>query len=380
MIFFPVLLNQAVYANNANTGVILSDDRGNILYSLNPDKELIPASILKILTSLAGLEILGQDYHFTTQYSFDKDSNDLKIKGFGDPLLISEVLMEFARDIILNTGLSKINDIIIDQSYFNAAELIPGRGDSLNPYDAHNGALCANFNTINFKWDSLNRQFVSAEPQTPLLPVFYNQIEKSGLKQDRVILSKQQSDLYFGWLMKYFLARQGIKINGIVRLGSFPPNSPSLFSFKSPFDLQDVVKKLLQYSNNFIANQLLITMGAEMFDEPGTIEKGIVAIQRFSNSRLGIPDIKIYEGSGLSRLNRISPNQMLKILIAFLPYCELLRYTESDFYKTGTLSDVKSRAGYLMGGSQKLYPYVIMLNRSRNGYESVRRDLFRRID
>ncbi len=210
-----------IYAKNLNDGIILADDQGNILYGQNNEKQFIPASILKILTSLAAIHILGEDYRFPTHYFFDTDSKNLHIKGFGDPLFISEVIELLCHDILLKTKTKQIHHIILDQTYFSKQIQIPGKGNSLNPYDAPVGALCANFNTIMFKWSLSQERFISAEPQTPLLPAFYKDIEKAGLKQGRIILTKEQSILYPGLLIKYFLEKNNINVTGSVLQGSF---------------------------------------------------------------------------------------------------------------------------------------------------------------
>ncbi len=154
--------SSCAYATDRNIGVVLSDDHGNILYIQNGETPLIPASILKILTSLAAIHILGEDHQFPTDYFFDTQSKDLYIKGFGDPLFISEVIEQLCHDIILTTKTKQINHIILDQTYFSGQIKVPGKGTSLNPYDAHIGALCANFNTIMLKCSIPAGKFVRA--------------------------------------------------------------------------------------------------------------------------------------------------------------------------------------------------------------------------
>ncbi len=122
-IFFSVFVigltfNPCIYAQNLTTGIVLADDQGNILYSQNRAKQFIPASILKILTSLSAIQILGEDYRFPTEYSFNPGSKDLYIKGFGDPLFISEVIEQLCQKIISTTQTKKIHNIILDHTYF----------------------------------------------------------------------------------------------------------------------------------------------------------------------------------------------------------------------------------------------------------------------
>jgi len=166
--------------------------------------------------------------------------------------------------------------------------------------------------------------------------------------------------------------------------GKFYSNDKNINSFLSPFKLIDIVQKLLKYSNNFMANQLLLTMGARVFGEPATLEKGIRVLELFLKQNLkqtlNWESIKIHEGSGLSRENLISPNQMLTILIQFMPYYSFLKNKNKDYYKTGTLLGVRTRAGYLLDRNNRLYPYVIMVNQKNKGYEAILRNLMRRVD
>jgi len=372
-------LGPRVNADSLNTGVVLADDQGEIIYAENLEKQFVPASILKILTSLAAIGILDESYHFPTKYFFDNSSQDLYIKGFGDPLFISEVIEKLCKEIILKTKAEQIHNIILDHTYFSGQIKIPGRGNSLNPYDASTGALCANFNTINFKWSSQKNRFVSGEPQTPLFPIFYKGIQQSGLNQGRIPLSKKQSLLYPGLLIKYFLEQHHIKITGSILLDNFDARGRKIYSFQSPFKLTDIVQKLLKFSNNFIANQLLLVIGAKRFGEPATVEKSLNTLNLFSEQNLNLQNIKIHEGSGISRLNLITPDQMLQILLKFMPYHSLLKRSENDFYKTGTLSDVRTRAGYILGGNSRLYPYVIMVNQEGKGYDSILSNLIERV-
>jgi len=368
LVFLSVI--PCVGADSLNTGIILADDQGKFLYAQNKEKTFVPASTLKILTSLAAIQILGEAYHFPTHYNYDAKSKNLYIKGYGDPLFTSEIIEGLSQDIILKAKIQEIHHILIDQSYYSNPIDIPGKGDSLNPYDAPVGALCANFNTITFQWDKDKRCFISGEPQTPLLDFFHDDIRKTNLRQGRIILSQQQSDLYPGLLLKHFLEKK-IPVTGSVRVQAFALKNTAPHVFQSPHELKTIIQSLLQYSNNFIANQLLLSMGAKVYGEPATLEKGVQTVQDFSRRHLGLTALTIDEGSGLSRGNRISPHEMLKILTKFMPYHGLLKHEENEFFKTGTLTGVRTRAGYLSGKNERLYPYIILVNEENTGYESI---------
>ncbi len=366
-------------AMDKDTGVILADDQGKILYSRNKDRPFTPASILKILTSLAAVDYFGMDHRFKTLYAYDKISKNLYIKGFGDPLFISEVIQELCGQILAKTKARTINNIILDHSFFHQDIQIPGTGNSLNPYDATSGALCANFNTLSFKWSPIQRGYVSAEPQTPLLPSFLGEVKASGQKQGRILLSPKQRRDYPGLLIKFFLTKKGVPVTGIISQGSFDP-AKGQFTFESPFTLEEIIQKLLKYSNNFMANQLILAMGADKEGAPATLEKGVNVLEVFSRKKLGLTQLTLAEGSGISRKNRISPNQMLKILMEFMPFHGLLEIKGEEYYKTGTLSDVRCRAGFIRGNDKRLYPFVIMINKKNKRYDSIHRDLLRRVN
>jgi D-alanyl-D-alanine carboxypeptidase/D-alanyl-D-alanine-endopeptidase (penicillin-binding protein 4) len=360
--------------------VLLTDPNGIEIYSINKTTPMVPASTLKLLTSLAALKTLGTSYRFHTLFAHDPETHDLFIKGFGDPLFISEQIKRLGNKIIFSFHPDQIHDIIIDPSFFSPDITIPGTGRSNNPYDATTGALCANFNTVWFKWSQRKKRFASAEPQTPFLDLLKPDIKKSGLKQGRILLSEPLRKIYPGLLLAHFLKERQVPITGNVINGPFCSSSIPVMTFESEFTLDQVVKKLLAFSNNFMANQLMLALGAHAFGPPATVEKGVKALRAFAKNTLFLDKIALAEGSGLSRRNRMTPSQMLAILMAFDPYHGLLRHKKNEFYKTGTLSDVRTRAGYLVGEDKKRYPYVIMLNNTHRGVERILRKLKKKID
>ena len=393
-IFLTILSLLLIVSTSLNvcaqtSGILLSDDHGKTIYAKNPDKPLIPASTLKILTSLAAIKMFGQDFHFQTWAWYDRTTRDLYLKGFGDPLFISEEITTFADQIshhifklvskgIISSGV--IRNIIVDQTYFAPQITIPGAGASSNPYDATNGALCANFNTILLKWDSRSKQYISAERQTPFPDILAKQIKPESKKSDRILLSYNLRQKYPGILMHYFIEQSGVKITGSVQTGNFTGSEKDCIVHTSSFSLADIIKKLLEFSNNFIANQLMLTMGARTYGPPATLEKGTAVLNKFAQESLGLMNASIVEGSGLSRRNQLTPAQMKDILIAFMPWYEFLRRDGNEFYKTGTLSDVRSRAGFIRGKDSRLYPFVIMLNQTHTGYDAIRRMLKEKVN
>ena len=364
-----------------NDSILVVDSKGQIILAKNADIKRMPASILKIFTSLMALHYLGGDYRFPTEFYLDGQSN-LKIKGYGDPLLISEVISKISQVLaVLLKNSQPLNDLVLDDSYFQQPLTIPGITSSAQPYDAPNGSLCVNFNTVSFKRTS--QGYVSAEPQTPLLPFVIKKIKASGLKQGRIVFSHSQNEivLYAGKLFQYFFEKQGMRFKGKVKMGRINDNTDRLiFRYDSNSSLAEIVVKLLEHSNNFITNQLLIATGAKIIGPPGNLAKGVTIASDYAKEILNNEDITIVEGSGISRDDRISAVQMNQVLQEFLPYHYLMRRQGREFYKTGTLYGVSTRAGYIKRRNGEFYRYVIMFNTPGKSTDSLILRLLRILD
>jgi len=362
----------------AQDSIMVVDPNGSIIISKNDTKKLIPASTLKIFTALVAIHYLGPEHHYRTEFFIDNNSN-LKIKGFGDPLLTSEIVQEISRLLAALLGQSTtINDLIVDDSYFNQPLTIPGISSSSQPYDAPNGALCVNFNTVFFK--QTESGYISAEPQTPLLPYAEKKISNRELKAGRIVLShvENENTVYAGKLFEYFLKQEGVPFSGNVKLGKVNHSRDKLiFRYTSRFSLAQIISKMLEHSNNFTTNQLFISAGIKAFSPPGNLEKGVEAAVAYASRELEIDDMTIVEGSGISRQNRVSAEQMLRILEAFGPNFLLLRQQGRDFYKTGTLHGISTRAGYIASQNGGRYRYVVMVNTQGKSTRPIMRQLLK---
>ncbi len=353
---------QPPFALTAKEAVWISGPDNNLVYQNNGDTPLVPASIFKILTAAAAFDSLGPDFRFQTEFYLDDQSN-LTVKGFGNPVLVSEELAVIAQ--ILSKKISLFQDLILDGSYFERPVLIPGVAHSLNPYDASCGALNANFNTINFL--TANGKWVSAEPQTPLLPFAHKRIRQTGQKKGRVTFSQngEENTLYAGHLLGYFLNEAGVERTGTIRLGEVSAKSRLVWRHFSSQTLQEIVAGIMTYSNNYTANQILLVMGAAIAGPPATLENGVGALSRYVKNQLGLTTVTIAEGSGISRKNRISARAMDAVLKEFEPHFQLLKQTGRAYYKTGTLRGIQTRAGYLPSKSGGNYRFVVMFNSGR---------------
>lgn len=341
--------------------LLVADSDGRVLLRKNESEKCVPASTLKVLTALAAIHHLGLSYRFRTEFYIDSHNN-LKMKGYGDPLLTSEIWREIAE--ALAGRIHRVNDLVLDDTYYDAIT-IPGRENSLNPYDAPIGALCANFNTVAVKRGRKGR-IKSAEPQTPLLPFVRQRVRSLGLHRGRYTICRDhgEASAYAGGLLLYFLKEEGVRSSGRSRRGAVRPEDELAYVYRSRFDLGEVLSKMLESSNNLIANQVLVTLGAEIYGAPGTLAKGVAALDEFAKKELGLKGVEIAEGSGLSRKNRISAEDMLTVLKHFEPYRRLLKTDGRLYYKTGTLSGIKNRVGYVEENPGEIYYFIIFLNGS----------------
>ncbi len=347
---------------------------GRTIIAHNPDNPMVPASTLKVLTSLAALHYLGAGYRFPTDFLLD-DRGNLGIRGFGDPLMVSEVIADIARQLSGRLP-TEISTIRLDDSYFDGPLSIPGVSASTNPYDAPVGALCANFNTVFFT--HVNGRPQSAEDQTPLLPMIMPAIQASGLRQGRIVLSNHhEAPLYAGHLFRFFLVKEGLKVRAVRMAPHGKADGRLIFRHASPYDLPQVIQRLLEFSNNFTANQLLFAMGAKCYGPPATLDKGVRALKAYAEAVVGIPKGVFVEGSGISRRNRLSAMDMDAVLAQFAPHAHLMSHKGREYYKTGTLKGIRTRVGYIETGAGGHYRFVLFRNHAGKATGPVMQQLHR---
>ena len=357
-----------------NGSALVVDQQGNELFAYNPDKKMVPASILKIATADAVLSELGEDYRIPTQFYLTAD-HYLAVKGYGDPSLVSESLTDIARQlkpILKKLNNTELKGIVMDSSFFRARQKINGQSNSNNPYDASIGALVVNYNTI-YVHKSQQGKLSSAEPQTPLTPTVRKLARKIPYGKQRINLgnNEEQNLLYFAELLYYKLSEQGIAITTPLAImhKPVPEGSIKLYTHYSR-PLSEIIQQLLYYSNNLTANQLLLILGARQYGVPADLPKAQKALCNFLSRTIGLNDFSLNEGSGLSRQNRFTARQFIKILRHFEPYHYLLRaYDEKFLAKTGTLKGIATFAGYMISPQNNNIPFVIMLNQpERSNY------------
>ena len=354
-------------------GSVLIANEQQVLYRYPPNKNplLIPASVLKYATALSALHYFGSEYSFNTEFYIDQN-HSLVIKGKGDPFLVSEEWQRIAKQISLLPDVpKKMQSLFFDTSLFSEKIKIPGISFSNNPFDAHNGALVVNFNTVFVKVDSKGH-VNSAEKQTPLTPLARRLTKKLSPGTHRISIKPNLSFTYSGELIKSFFHKEGFSFeNKNVALRSVRNGDHLIYTHSNILTLNEVIAGMLRFSNNFTANQLLLTVGLQRFGPPATLEKGTRAYREYLDKELKIPleQFLLVEGSGISRKNRLTPDAIWQLLKAFAPHKYSLQGENDVLFKTGTLSGVYTMAGYLPGRNPLFF--VILLNQPQNTRDKI---------
>lgn len=356
-------------------GYVLEHD-GRLLAARNSTASLVPASILKIATGLAALQILGPDYRFETNFYYDAEKN-LTIEGFGDPFLVSEGVTSVL-ERLKGLGVEEINDLHLNDGAFKLDVLADGSANSANPYDTANGALVVNFNTVNIDVGP-DGTISSAEPQTPTLPLMAVVGRELPVGKHRCSITagattdfQEITSRYVGELFRGLQQKQGIRGNGAILRQRLPVGGTPLYVHRSGLTLEEMLGPLLRYSNNFIANQLFLVCGVKRYGYPATWEKARAALREFMQRELQLSgsEISMVEGAGLSPHNRVTPAAMRVILNAFKPYAGHLPVHGGRLVKSGTLTGVYAYAGYFtQKGRQD--SFVVILNQERNTRDRV---------
>lgn len=423
----PNAIATLVHEVNASTPLIAS----NIHTPFNP------ASTMKLVTTSASLDLLGPTYTWKTQaYALgtihgDTLRGDLLIKGSGDPKLVFEHLWLFLRKIRA-TGIRNIKGkLLLDRSLFKEVPFDPTAFDDkpLKAYNAGTDALLLNFKTLQFRFfpdKANNRVGVDIEPpltdyiiDTPFLSD--SSCKNWKKKMHAMVNSKQirfdgaypaacgektwimhqymmSNNQYFGAVFRKLWRNLGGVFDGKVANGKAPEDATPIAVWTSA-PLPDVIRDINKYSNNVMARQLLLTIAAEVYDPPATVEHGAIAIKHWLiRNGLLEDDLLIENGSGLSRTARISADTMGRILLlnwrsTLMPefassmplagmdgtMCQRVRnmgVTGHSHIKTGALKEVRALAGYVLASSGKRYVVVNFINhpkarRGRNAQDAL---------
>ena len=319
-----------------------------------------PASLMKLVTTYAALDLLGPAYTWSTPVFIEGAVRDgtlfgnLYIKGLGDPKLVSERLWLLLRRV-QGLGVKAIaGDIILDRSAFENVEIDPSLfdGEPLRPYNAAPDALLLNFKAVvmTFVPDrTANTAQVQFEPPLAGVQMQYSvPLSDAPCGDYRAALKADFSDptaIRFGgsyssncgekvWGVAYadpksyatravegMWREMGGKLAGSVREGRVPATlTRPAFEVNSP-PLPEVIRDINKYSNNVMAQQLFLTLSLQpktagsVATPTATLASSREVVQRWWRSTISSEDAPVLDnGSGLSRSERISANALGKLL------------------------------------------------------------------
>lgn len=421
----PVLmaLNRAQVPTDAVALLVVdTDGRTAPRLSHRADQPMNPASVMKLVTTMAALDLLGPAYIWRTPvWVAGRVVNgvlqgNVIIQGQGDPKLVLEKLWLLLRRL-QGLGIHTIaGDIVLDTSAFAvpATDAAEFDGEPLRPYNAAPDALLINFKSVvmTFVPDPLaNSARVQFDPplwgvqmQTSV-PLSQGKSAGNGACGDyRASLKADFSEptrIRFNgsyprscgekvWPVAYadpasYNARtveglwrsMGGQLTGSVRNGP-APQAPAMFEITSP-TLAEVIRDINKFSNNVMAQQVFLTLG---LPAPATTESSRATMRQWWQRRISATDAPtIDNGSGLSRHNRISAQQLGQLLqLAYAsPYMPELMSSlplvgvdgtlkrsqagsASAHLKTGSLKEVTALAGYVHAISGKRYVLVAIVN------------------
>lgn len=366
ILVFVLLMSGQCFGQTAeltNAAFLFVGEKGQDVRAQDPDRAMIPASTTKLVTAWLALKRWGVQHRFKTPFYFDAADKVLWIKGAGDPYLISDEIKRIAIKLAAS-GIDNIEAIGIDDSLFRADLTVPGGSLTTNPYDAIPAPLAANFNTVAIAIQQ--NHIVSAEPETPLTEFARSQAFRIKGTSERINTGPERQDAgrYFAELLAIFLRQQGVKVNHAIIWGKLPDNIPPVYQHTNSRTLADMIRPMMKYSNNFIANQLALLLAVEKFEPPVDFYDVRKTIASSLSAQFDWKHFFLEEGAGLSRKNRLSHRQLTELLHAFRPWRDLLPQVSAGIYaKSGTLNGVSTLAGFLVSDNE-WRPFALMMQHS----------------
>lgn len=422
-------LAQAGVPENS-VGILVQDVQvARPVVAVGDERALNPASTIKLLTTFAALDQLGPAYQWTTEVYADGTlqgdvlNGNLVLKGYGDPRLTLENFWLMLRNLRAR-GLREIRgDLVLDRGYFQRENADPADFDNepTRPYNTPPDALLVNFRALRLQFipDAEKRALkIIAEPALAQVQVLNNVTldnEPCGdwvsrLKltapgdsaSARLLFSGNYSAAcgekernysvlghpqYVHGLFTLLWRELGGTFAGGVRDADTPAGARLLLAHQTQ-SLAEIVRDINKFSNNVMARQLYLALGAMTLGAPATQEKSARSIRQWLAARqLAFPELVVENGSGLSRNERINAKNLGQLLraaqrsavmpefMASLPLVAVdgtmkKRLAGADVagqahIKTGTLSGVRAIAGYVLDAKGRTMIVVCLINHPR---------------
>ena len=411
----------------ANVAVVVQPvDAAAPLVAHNAAQAMNPASVMKLVTTYAALDLLGPAYTWKTTAWIDSAPVDgvlngnLYLKGSGDPRFAIEHLSGLLRQLRVR-GIQHIaGDVVLDRTVFNVPAIDPGAFDDkpMRPYNVGPDGLLLNFRALRFTVQPENgRPRVLMETPSDNLRVDNqlrsgegacgsnwkdlisarlipenagNRLELTGsysalCGEKSLNLAPLPADAQAGGLIRSLWKELGGSLAGQVRGGSVAIGSKLLARHESA-PLADAVRDINKFSNNVMARQVFLTLGND--SAPATAERSRQRISDWLNGRgLHFSELVLDNGSGLSRVERISAGSLNRLLqdawkspvmpefVSSMPIVGIdgtmrKRLKESGasgraHIKTGTLDGVKTAAGYALDAQGRRMAVTFFINDPR---------------
>lgn len=408
---------------------VVNATTGDEVYGWQQDQALNPASTMKVVTAATALRELGPEFRFDTTVSHDGKiggdgalQGNLYVRGTGDPTFVLEDLWKLVYDLKLEGVTEVKGNVYFDDSYMTAESYVPGwnkkadieRGPSYFPAL---GALSLNFNTVAVVAgpgpDVGGAARVVSETNAPGIVTIDNQLVTGSTGSRRHVLLEREAKgrqvnfelagsipqgsgaqkyyrtvpdakAYFTAAFAAMMKEQGIRVRGKYLDGEVPERDKPLVRHRSD-DLATILGRTNKHSNNFMAEQVLKAVGAEVAGE-GSTTAGISVVATYLEE-LGIPaeEYTLVNGSGLSRQLMLRPTHLTRVLVDMAADDQVgsefasslaiggrdgtlwARFRDDDQVgrlrgKTGTLNGVHCLTGYVHAGDGQLYAFAFLVN------------------
>jgi serine-type D-Ala-D-Ala carboxypeptidase/endopeptidase (penicillin-binding protein 4) len=395
--------------------LVLDPATGETLRSHQPNTVFIPASMIKIGTALAALEVLGPEHRFRTTVMAKPVAGGLHLhlSGGGDPVLVQEDLDALADALVVPVAGRPVVRFTFDDTRLPFVTQIDPSDDGIKPYNPPISALSVNFNRQWLRWsrDETSRAMVvrllpglgdalaglapkrtddgrsiSSLGQSPMVYLLDPLVPSAGQRR----IAVRQPALRTAAMLRAYAARAGLALPEPIVQAVEPAGAEPVAAHESRAMLEIAVD-LLKYSNNLSAE--LIGLASAQKLKPGvrSLASGAAVVRGWLGKT--IPDVtrlgwQSANQSGLASQTRVTPAALLALLQFAnarrygpeqMPFSVLLRETEFASQgaggklhaKSGTMFYARGQAGQLLTASGRPLLFVLMHTdfASRSGYE-----------
>lgn len=394
--------------SGAVTGILVKNlGTGEVLFEQGAQRNLIPASTLKLLTAVAAYDRLGGRYRYPTRILLSREPGrtrvyrgQMRVLFSGDPSLQGEQL-EALLALLKEKGVREITgDIWLDGSAFVGYPRAEGVvWDDLGIcFGAPSTAMVLDRNCFyarltpgaegrkpqltyerSGRLHTLDNQIVTRQPSPGLQcqleswPSADHDYRLTGCitpdsRSLKLAFAVKDNEQYIRKAVASLLQRLGLSHRGRIRTGQPQVRFPVLLSEHYSAPLAELLKPMLEQSDNLFADSILKTLGLTLTGQ-GSYETGTEAVAQVLGRRgIDLSSQYLADGSGLSRYNLISAATLVDVLaMAWRTWGEtspwLAQRTDPDrWYKTGTMRDVVTVAGYILSPKKPPLAFAAMVN------------------